>query len=425
MQPFMLIGLIVFVTIARPSPGDDNPDQHSTNGLTSLHDIQIVCVDPDATGYATFQSHNQKVVSNRNGIFMTYIRTRNNEYTAQCWRLLRSTDGGRSFGVIYEATNATNPPVIETDEDANLYLIRVDFMDGNAYLYRFLASDEYQQPHITTIPGGAAGKYAMAIDLRRERLYFFSHNNSFHILKLDGEVLHSTVLLREGPHAVLQYPHLYLDLDGNLSAAWTTQKHNVYLYWDIHTMLSRDGGWSWSTLTGDVLTPPIVADDTGPAMRITLDDEFEAHTWLSNMIVKNGKIHFLYLAQTQPPRQHYMRYDLAGGTREIDRAQEFRGETIALQGLDGFFATRIGQTESVVYCVGSDRGRVACLVSHDNGETWQDYARSEVQFNIYAIGGCRLLSADGAIIGGFTDTSKTETSNPSPKVYFFRIDTNQ
>ena len=44
--------------------------------------IELVCVDEEATGYATFQSHNQKVVANRHGIFMSHIRSRNEPYTA-------------------------------------------------------------------------------------------------------------------------------------------------------------------------------------------------------------------------------------------------------------------------------------------------------------------------------------------------------
>lgn len=44
----------------------------SSPGLTN---IDVTCIDDDATGYATFNSHNQKVVQNENGIFMTHIRT--------------------------------------------------------------------------------------------------------------------------------------------------------------------------------------------------------------------------------------------------------------------------------------------------------------------------------------------------------------
>ena len=81
--------------------------------------FHLTLVDAEATGYATFQSHNQKVVAGPGGIFMTFIRTRNEKYTAQEWRLVLSTDGGASFRVIYEATNATNPRGFRADRRAS------------------------------------------------------------------------------------------------------------------------------------------------------------------------------------------------------------------------------------------------------------------------------------------------------------------
>ena len=107
-------------------------------GLTT---IQLVCVDDQATGYGTFQSHNQKIMSNRRGIFMTHLRSRNEAYTAQSWRLSWSTNSGESFRTLFAATNATNPPLLESDAEDNLYLVRPDFVDGHAYLYRFLARE--------------------------------------------------------------------------------------------------------------------------------------------------------------------------------------------------------------------------------------------------------------------------------------------
>ena len=85
-----------------------------------------------------------------------------------------------------------------------------------------------------------------------------------------------------------------MDRDGTLHAAWTTQRHGEYLYWDIHHMLSRDGGASWRNLDGGELSLPVGADESGSALRITLDDEFDRHTWLSSFLVKDGKVHFLY-----------------------------------------------------------------------------------------------------------------------------------
>ncbi len=387
-----------------------------------LNPVEVVCVDAEATGYATFQSHNQKVVSNKHGIFMAYIRTRNEAYTAQQWRLLRSTNGGRSFSVIYEDTNATNPPVLETDEAGNIYLIRVDFLDGNAYLYRFLAEKGFREPLVTVVPRGAAGKYAMRYDPSRKQLYFFPHNNTFHVIGLEGAVHKSCTLLQQGPHAVLQYPYLDLGPDGTLHAAWTTQKHDVYLYYDIHHMCSRDGGETWQNLDGTPIAIPVVGDDTGPAMRITWDDEFENHTWLSSFRVKNGKLHFVYLAQRSPSRQHYMRYDITTAKRDMDLQPEFEGETVRLSGLDGYFAARSGKPESPLFCVMQDAGRIACLVSSDNGNSWHDFARSESTFRPYAIGGCREITDDGCIIGAFTEQgSGSDILARDAKVYFFRI----
>lgn len=403
--------LAAFLALAcRPAGGADDNAQP---GLTA---VETVCVDDQATAYGTFQSHNQKVVSNRNGIFMTHIRTRNEPYTAQQWRLSWSTDGGTTFQRLYEATHATSAPAMETDEEANLYLARPDFVDGNAYLHRFLAADRYANPLVSTIPGGSAGKYCMHYDPERQQLYYFAHNNTFHTIGLDGRVRSSCALLAAGESAVLQYPLLSLDRDGTLHAAWTTQKHGVYLYWDIHHMLSRDGGATWQKLDGTPLTLPVVADQHGPADRVTLDDEYDVHTWLSSVLARDGKLHFLYQAQSHPPREHYVRYDVATAKRELDISPELKGQRVSLLGLDGFFAARSSLAGSTLYCVCNWQGRIGCLASDDNGTTWYDYAASEQTFTPYAIGGCRELTADDHVIGSFTDQAVTP-----PRVYFIRI----
>ena len=112
------------------------------------------------------------------------------------------------------------------------------------------------------------------------------------------------------------------------------------IYWDIHYMLSPDGGATCKTPPATPLKPPIVPDNTGPTLRITLDDEFEPNTWLSSFLAKDSKLHFVYLSRGKPARQHYMRYDLATGRRDIDRQPRFGGKDIHLAGLDGFFASR-------------------------------------------------------------------------------------
>ncbi len=393
--------------------------------LPGLTKVEIVVADPNATGYGTFQSHNQKVVSNQHGIFMAHLRSRNKPYTAQEWRVSRSTDGGKTFVSIFEATHATNPAVLETDAAGNLYLARPDFGDHNVYLYRFSPADDFAKPAISTVPGAAAGKYAMTYDAPRKQLYFFSHNNTFNVIGLDGKVRHTATLLKPGEKASVMYPLLSLATDGVLYAGWTTQKHGIYLYWDIHVMRSRDGGRTWERLDGTPLAIPFPCDHSGPAQRITLDDEFESHTWLSSMMAKDGKLHFAYMAQTTPGREHYVRYDLATGRQDHRIQPEFKGDDIALLNLDGFFVTRASLPNAPLYFVSRNArdSRIGCLASDDNGRTWYDYAVGEQPRTPYAIGGCRELTADGDIVGSFTEgqpDGQSEKMSPA-RVCFLKI----
>jgi hypothetical protein len=391
-----------------------------------LETIWTKCVDDNATGYATFQSNNQKVVSNRRGYFMAYIRSRNEAYTAQQWRLIWSQDGGRNWTVLHEATNATNPAVLETDSRDNVYLMRPDWekqtwSENSSLLYRFLASDDYSKPIITEIPGSVHGKYALEIDERRGQLYFFSANEWFFVIGLDGKIRHSARLMHPGEHAWLQYTNLDLDTDGTLYAGWTTQKKDVYLYWDIHCAKSPDGGRTWLRLDGTPLTLSFAADDSGPTDLISRPEEFEVHSWLWSLLAKAGKLHFTYQIQGQPEAtQRYVRYDLRTAQPDVDLTPRFGGETLPMCRLDGYFASDDRDPSSPLYCVGNSSptsNRVTAIISHDNGVTWHDYAQSRHTFgSLYAIGGCRQVTADGHVIGSCTD----QWSQP-PRVIFFKF----
>lgn len=379
--------------------------------------ITPVPVDDGVINYATFQSHNQKIVQNDHGIFMAYVRTRNEAYTAQQWRLVRSTDGGQSFETLHEATDATNPAVLETTGDGTLYMARPDFESSNAYLYIFRPETGYKAPAKHTIPSGSAGKFCMLLDEQRERLYYASHNGYLATLGFDGEVLSSVQSHVAGPIAIQQYPHLALDAEGVLHFAWTTNNLDKYHYRDIHYMRSRDGAKTWETFAGNTLELPVVADDAGPADSISLEDELEVHTWLSSMAVAEGKLHFVYLAQfAETPRQHYMRFDVKTGKREIDTAPDFKGDALQVRALDGFFTRPAGKPSPLFY-TSAYQGRLVTLRSDDNGTTWQDHAQSEATYNPYAIGGARHVTSDGHILGAFTD----QRSEGACAVYLLRI----
>jgi len=398
---------------------------------SGVAEIEVTLVDKDAVGYGTFQNHNQKIVQNRGGIFMTHIRSRNQAYTAQQWRLSRSTDGGQTFQTLFEATHATNPPVLETDAEGNVYLMRVDFVDHNAYLYRFLAPDYKPEPVISKIPGAAAGKYAMMLDPERERLYFFAHNGTFHVIGLDGKVQSSIRLTSRGKFGGIQYPHLALAADGTLHAPWTSQKYGRYCYRSVQHIQSPDGGKSWQRMDGTPITPPVPGDETGPSKQISLEDEFEEHSWLCSCVPKRRKVHFLYStldSHSDAPkspliRMNYVRCDAETGKKDFHRTDDFRGTQVKLNKWNGFMATRRLLPDSPLYAVMADDERLACLVSENNGQSWDDYAVGTTRYtDCYSIGGCREVTDDGYILGSFTDRVQ---SSLDPKgvcpVYFFKI----
>ena len=420
MTRWFVLGLLGWLSIDDVLAGDE-----PTSGLRP---IELVQVDDKAIAYATFQSHNQKVVSNGFGIFLTYLQSANAEYTAQKWQLMHSKDGGRSFSRLFEETRATNPPVLETDRDGKLFLIRPDFTDGNAYLSRFTSPDA--KPESTPLIGGSAGKFCQLLDEPRQRLFYFAHNGTFHVVGTDGVVQKSISLLITGPKAVTQYPHLTLGDDGTLYAAWTTSDLNTYLYRSIQAMKTKDGGNTWATLDNKPLTLPIVSDETGPTTRISRDDELEVHSWLSAFLFKQGKLHFVYWAKNSPERQRYLRFDASSGQKELDIEPIFQQHTPLLPNDSGLLVTDQAEPESPIYFVSTieDKHRLACLISRDNGTTWREFAKSDMRFahRVYSIGGARTITGGGEIIGTCTDvaeSAKVYTEPNSGKVYFFRIAT--
>ena len=386
--------------------------------------VEVTCVDEQACGYGTFQSHNQKVVSNANGIFMTYLQQNNEKDPAKpnVWRLMRSADGGKTFSVVYEGRNNGRAPCIETDRRGNLYLAHPEYGSQikrrkEFIFYRFLAAKKYKAPSISVFRDvGCAAKYAMAYDAKRKRFYIATQYGQLLTVDENGKLLSKrAVLSARGPKGCTQYPLLQVGPTGRLHHAWTTVQRGKPVYWDIHYMLSPDGA-AWFNLKRKKLKTPIIPDNTGPTLRVSLDDEFESNTWLSNFMAKDGKLHFIYNAGTKPRRHHYMRYDIATGKRDIHLQSKFKGKTITLSGVSGFFASRstttAAKTRSPLYCVIHDRGYIASLVSYNNGQTWRDHAKSRETFGIYALGGARQITADGYLIGSFTQ---------SGRVYFFRI----
>jgi len=263
-------------------------------------------------------------------------------------------------------------------------------------------------------------------------------NNPFTALDLNGETLYTTNLYITGQNAKVEYPQLFVDKDGTIHAAWTTENpKKAYLYWSIQYLASDDGGHVWRKMNGTTVQTPVFADDTGLSDRITTDNEFNMQTWLSNFTVKDHKIHFLYNPVLDDPNkiygpgifstEHYMRYDSSTGRKDIDINSTFRGRYISVWGADGFFSHSTKRQKSPLFYVGRCENRLVCLKSMDNGLTWTDHAISDpFEYDIYAVGGCRYISDDDKIVGTFTERRVDETYSDvfaPARTWFFYIDT--
>ncbi|HEX4924613.1 MAG TPA: hypothetical protein VFV50_11025, partial [Bdellovibrionales bacterium] len=156
--------------------------------------------------------------------------------------------------------------------------------------------------------------------------------------------------------------------------------------------------------------------------RITLDDEFNVHTWLWTFLIRNQRAHFFYQAQTAPPRQHYVRFNTVTGAKELDIYPDWGGTTIKLQNLDGFCAT--GTATQNMYCVSRTKeNKLGSIFTADNGSTWQDYAMAGEAARIKTqIGGYRRLTYDGYVVGTYTEYDAQPAGAPV-SVKFFRIKT--
>jgi len=407
---------------------------------TPLAAIEVTLVDSDAIAYATFHCINQKVISNNRGIFTTHNRTANvgePYYTAQQWRLSQSTDGGQTFMTVYESMTSSNSPLLETDSSDNIYFLDhpMPHTLGQARLNRFTNDSDFMSLQSTLIPRGQAGKYAMVLDEARQQIYYIAQNDWFHVIGTDGAVRNSYLLLHGGPNANMMYPYLAMSENGDLYAAWHTQDFSTpYVRRSIHVIKSTDGGSSWTKLDGATsLTTPIVDDDTGPADMINDSDELNVTTPLTGFMIKNGKIHFIYQVDRKTDEMRYKRYDIAAGQWDIDTNPFFNGGPPDNKNNSGFLAVNSSVPGSTIYFVTGtdDRTRLICFASDDNGATWYEYAVGDNSYpvnkagwhGIYTVGGARELTADGHIIGTFTevaDFAKSYYEPHSGKAHFFQ-----
>jgi hypothetical protein len=376
--------------------------------------LQAVLLDTATTGYATFQSDCQKVVSNPYGYFLTYEHVEGTSATPGVWRLVQSKDQGRTFQTLIEdTTHATRAPALETHSGGMLYLASPDWLTNNSQVLIFNPNDHTE--HLIPLPGVITyAKYAAAFDEPNHLLYY-SATQSGHTLTIDTmtDAVTNIQLFTSGQHAEVHYPNLALGADGLLYYGWTTTKIGSSLYYSDHFVVNSNRGQTWAVPGGQTLTPPLIADDTGPSVLVTQPSDIGTSNWMDNLLPWKGKVHFVY---TNTNGQRYVRYNMALPYGIDKRVDQIQGDTIKLGGLGNFFAA--DDQTGYLYLTGPVYAsyNIATLISRDNGETWHDFAQSVISPGpvAYATGGFRKVTTDGGIIGSFTD-------NNNYNVYFIRV----
>ena len=406
---------------------------------------------------ATFGSWDQHVVSTSGGIFVAYAYDSDN-HDPDYWCLARSTDGGKTFQIIYDGQqdgSVVSPPAIEADQAGNVYVIAPTYQTSNwvadpTLFYRFSASDNYADPLKVSLNIGSAGKFSTVYDPTRNLIdvlfwaYGVPNQPSFYSITTNGVVSKRVDLFADDiydPHGVPEYPDLTIAPSGTVFAAWSTTDAALWdngagtqNYYDAHFVYSPDGGTTWMGATG-TLTLPIVGDDTGPAFTIENESNpVEFTPWgttgyrgnwnlLQGLAYNQGELDFYYGGPTPSAHDAYARMNLP--TRTIDERMSpyFGANGIEFDDAGGSFAES-ANASSTLYFVGAYYKQglqyLGLVYSNDGGTTWYQGACSDSWSGPFAyINTARNLSSDpssdGSVIGSFTATVNGETA-----VYFFR-----
>ncbi len=374
------------------------------------------------TYYATFQSHNQRVVANSHGIFMSWLQTWSGAGSENgIVRVARSTDGGKTFQTLLDQPIIGHyPGTVETDNAGNVYVFitSLDWKNASGYanarMFKFTPEANFLNPTYATLSGGGSDKFTSAYDAERNQLYYVQGDaslngvNKFFTISTAGTVTSVKDVTKTGQVAYPHYPHLQA-ADGKLLLAWTnTALANSSGYYDVRFLVSQDGGQTWLGRSGPVALP-VVADENGPSFAVldAAERTVGGYRWLAGIHVQAGKLHFTYGSQSQ---MWYKRFDWAAKAMDRTVGPGVTGGTTTLQMTSSFFTGSGTPGARIFLTSGTTGNRIGTLQSDDNGTTWKHYALSDAYQPagyLYAIAGGRRPAPDGSVIGAVTDQGAT------------------
>jgi len=440
---------LYFSTSDNSDPRTNGRSYYFGGNCRILAEVGLTRLAQQAPFFATFGSHNQRIVENAYGLFIAHLTTMypgphwkdgNPLDTRADWQLLRSRDRGVTVQRVYAGRgDGTHvPPVLEGDAAGNLYVFAPQFtrlVGGDVDLLEFTAASGFATPNRSTIPGMASDKFSAVYDSAHNDFFYAAtgyapgHPARIAVVGTSGEATVGDPLVVNGRDAFLMYPLLGLGDDGTLFLAWTSQalpRISSYLYWDIHFMESPDRGRTWTTAAGRPLALPIPADSTGPADRVSTPGETGTHPWLAGFLPWAGMLHFAYRSGPPAAGEHYRRFNLSQGRIDVVRSPVFRGNTLEVGGLGGYFLRGDGANGARprLYFVGTspEETRIVVLASDDGGRTWFDYAVSRPGFTkIYSLSGPRRIGPSGHLYGVFTDLKTNDESLNANDVWLLSI----
>ncbi len=438
-------------------PSSDSPSSQSQAGSSAkragLRTIEFLPLGKSNTAAATYGSHNQKTAVTPSGIFAAFVDELGT--SSARWRLMRTNDEGRTFTTVWTGRSSFGAPALESDR-TNLFLAvpSESYPDGT-----FIRIDpEGRQPAVhATITGGGDGHYNLIYDAPRDRLLYAASVYTF-LLDAGGSTLEKVQLFPfpspgERLAEIAHYPLLARDA-GLIALANTTTPYPGWTgpdgrpnncYPSFGLLLSTDGGRSWEDpRSGRRLQLPIDAGQNGPSYHpleraVTEIGERCMHNWLSGFLYKSGRILMglrsydksgLHGASLQPIPDaiRFLSFDVVARTLDLPKKQaQLRGQELAV-GSSQIFFTSGERPDDPVYVISAEvvsgGARMIVLVSHDLGDTWHDYAASEVvpdgyANSFYGLSATRRPAPDGSLYGTFTLVSPA--ADGPREVFFFRV----
>jgi len=303
--------------------------------------------------------------------------------------------------------------------------------DRYSVVYRYPA-DGIGRKAAFVIPFGG-NKGSLAWDSNKKLLYYGigitnSPYSDFAVIDLNTQTIVRKMSLfaqRDlGSGLSSYYERMHLTMSGDdLVAAWGTSGGNPHIkYRTFSFMKTADAGLTWTTMAGAAITPPIVADETGPADHVDFSAYLDkTHVFISNTSSNANTVSFIYTtygdgAIVAPTLLHYARYNKI--LKQVDiQNDNLKGATFTLNGTKNQIITLDSATSTyqyVISLVSSPSNMLVVIRSADGGLTWQDYARAEVapygDRNKYLLEEVKItknVAVDGIIYGTITLSEKT------------------